>query len=141
MTILIGQLRERVLPQTEILLWTTPKEPPRALQASECHELLDPTRASCLILAQRQPGKFSSACGILLLRRSHKTETLPWLIPAPTTGHTPTQKLQENPQDSLDGNRSSFQPANSTPPQGVIDCAIAPSTRILLSNGHCSLMQ
>jgi len=50
--------RERELPQTEILLWTTPKEPPRALQASECRELLDPTRASCLILAQRQPGKF-----------------------------------------------------------------------------------
>jgi len=35
----------------------TPSEPPRALQASECSELLDPTRASCLILAQRQPGK------------------------------------------------------------------------------------
>ena len=50
--------RERELPQTEILLWTTPEGPPRALQASECNELLDPTRASCLILAQRQPGKF-----------------------------------------------------------------------------------
>ena len=107
-----------------------PDGPPRALQASECHELLDPTRASCLILAQRQPGKFISACGILLLRRSHKTETLPWLIPPPKKGHTPTQKLQENPQDSLDGNRSSFQLANSTPPQGVIDCAIAPSARM-----------
>ena len=43
----------------EIMLWTTPSEPPRALQASECNELLDPTRASCLILAQRQPGKFT----------------------------------------------------------------------------------
>ena len=36
-----------------------PKEPPRALQASECCELLNPTRTSCLILAQRQPGKLS----------------------------------------------------------------------------------
>ena len=44
----------------EIVLWTTPSEPPKALQASECSELLDPTRASCLIPAQRQPGKFSS---------------------------------------------------------------------------------
>ena len=44
------QPRERKLPQPEILLWTTPVEPPRALQASECHELLDPTRASCVIL-------------------------------------------------------------------------------------------
>ena len=58
------QLRERELPQPEILLWTTPKEPPRALQTSECNELLDPTRASCLILAQRQPGKFIYMAGV-----------------------------------------------------------------------------
>ncbi len=49
--------RERGVPQTEIVLWTTPEEPPEALQASECGELLDFARASCLILAQRQPGK------------------------------------------------------------------------------------
>ena len=36
----------------------TPEEPPKALQTSECDELLDFARASCLILAQRQPGKF-----------------------------------------------------------------------------------
>ena len=47
-------------PLSEILLWMTPSEPPRALQASECSELLDPTRASCLIPAQRQPGKFET---------------------------------------------------------------------------------
>ena len=35
--------------------------PPRALQTSECNELLDPTRTSCLILVQRQPGKLPSA--------------------------------------------------------------------------------
>ena len=29
----------------EIVLWTTPSEPPKALQASECSELLDPMRA------------------------------------------------------------------------------------------------
>jgi hypothetical protein len=46
----------------EIVLWTTPSEPPKALQASECSELLDPMRASCLILAQHQPGKFND-CG------------------------------------------------------------------------------
>ena len=45
----------------EIVLWTTPSEPPKALQASECSELLDPMRASCLILAQHQPGKFMAA--------------------------------------------------------------------------------
>ena len=47
-------------PLSEILLWMTPSEPPRALQASECSELLDPTRANYMILAQRQPGKFST---------------------------------------------------------------------------------
>ena len=46
----------------EIVLWTTPSEPPKALQASECSELLDPMRASCLILAQHQPGKFRECC-------------------------------------------------------------------------------
>ena len=30
----------------EILLWKTPSEAPKALQASECSELLDPMRAS-----------------------------------------------------------------------------------------------
>ena len=37
---------------TEILLWMTPSEAPKALQASECSELLDPMRASCWIFAQ-----------------------------------------------------------------------------------------
>ena len=36
----------------EILLWMTPSEAPKALQASECSELLDPMRASCWIFAQ-----------------------------------------------------------------------------------------
>ena len=36
----------------EILLWMTPSETPKALQASECSELLDRTRASCWISAQ-----------------------------------------------------------------------------------------
>ena len=59
LTFIFGWLpRERELPQTEILLWTTSEMPPRALQTSERDELLDPTKASCLILAQRQPGKF-----------------------------------------------------------------------------------
>ena len=34
----------------------------RALQTSECNELLDPARASCMILAQRQPGKNVKWC-------------------------------------------------------------------------------
>ena len=52
------QPRERELPQAEIVLWTTPKEPPWALLTSVCNEQLDPSRANCMIVAQRQPGKF-----------------------------------------------------------------------------------
>ena len=37
----------------EILLWMTPSEAPKALQTSECSELLDPTGASYWIIAQR----------------------------------------------------------------------------------------
>jgi hypothetical protein len=33
--------------------------PPRALQTSECSELLNPTRTSYVILVQRQPGKLA----------------------------------------------------------------------------------
>jgi len=36
----------------EMLLWMTPSEAPKALQTSECSELLDPMRASCWISAQ-----------------------------------------------------------------------------------------
>ena len=36
----------------EILLWMTPSEAPKALQASECSVLLDPVRASCWMSAQ-----------------------------------------------------------------------------------------
>ena len=49
--------RVRNSPLQEILLWVTHEAPPRALQTSECSELLNPTRTSCVILAQRQPGK------------------------------------------------------------------------------------
>ena len=34
----------------EIVLWTTPSEPPKALQASECSELLDPMRSDATSL-------------------------------------------------------------------------------------------
>ena len=43
----------------EMLLWMTPLEAPKALQASECSELLDPMRTSCWICAQHKPGKFN----------------------------------------------------------------------------------
>ena len=42
----------RLATSREILLWMTPSEAPKALQASECSELLDPMRASCWISAQ-----------------------------------------------------------------------------------------
>ena len=55
---LLATARKRVA-SGEILLWMTPSEAPKALQASECSELLDPAGASFGIFAQRQPGKFA----------------------------------------------------------------------------------
>ena len=49
--VLLVEARKLTTPR-EILLWMTPSEAPKALQASECSELLDPTRASCWIFAQ-----------------------------------------------------------------------------------------
>ena len=45
-------LARKLTASEEILLWMTPSEAPKALQASECSELLDPMRASCWIFAQ-----------------------------------------------------------------------------------------
>lgn len=42
----------KLVASQQILLWMTPSETPKALQASECSELLDPMRASCWISAQ-----------------------------------------------------------------------------------------
>ena len=47
-----------------------------------------------------------------------------------TRGPEAEQKLRSGHKDQTDGNWSSFQLANSTPPQSVIDCAIAPSARM-----------
>ena len=52
----------KLVASEEILLWMTPSETPKASQASECSELLDPMRASCWISAQHWPGKFTISC-------------------------------------------------------------------------------
>ena len=128
-----------------------PKGPPRALQASECHELLNPTRTSCLILAQRQPGKLFELCTNLLFDGlTYFTDLVQinypriwWTLWHRITLHyigikhlhvgpKPYKKLQEWPWGHLDGNWSSFQLAKSTPPQSVIDRAIAPSARMFV---------
>ena len=48
---LLAAARKQAAP-CEILLWVIPSEAPKALQASECRELLDPMRANCWISAQ-----------------------------------------------------------------------------------------
>ena len=61
----------------DILLWMTPSEAPKALQASECSELLDPTGASCWIVAQHQPGKFDNWVSGTAAPRSSARLTFP----------------------------------------------------------------
>jgi len=139
----------------EILLWMTPSEAPKALQASECSELLDPTRANCWISAQHQPGKFKSLLEILR-RPALQTFKLALIVHYPATKAPPRQHSQNHrtstaPRQSwaeahikiarmtltikLDRNWSSFQLANSAPPLSVTDSAIAPSARI----GHSAV--
>ena len=55
---LLAVARKRTTSE-EILLWMTPSEAPRALQTSECSELLDPVRVSCWISAQHTSGMFT----------------------------------------------------------------------------------
>ena len=49
--VLLLAVARKLTASREILLWMTP-EAPKALQASECNELLDPMRASCWVSAQ-----------------------------------------------------------------------------------------
>ena len=51
----------------EILPWMIPWEAPKALQALERSELLDPMRASCWISAQHSPGKFAGCRSAFLV--------------------------------------------------------------------------
>ena len=53
-----GYEARKLTSSREILLWMTPSEAPKALQASECNELLDPMRASCWIFAQHYPNDY-----------------------------------------------------------------------------------
>ena len=145
------------MPQTEIMLWTTPEEPPKALQASECDELLDLTRASCLIPAQRQPGKFmitlrikecfwykNKSCRLknhsesrVGKARSQKVRnrTLQVMIVG-MLGRSPPKNCKNDLTIKLDGNWSSFQLAISAPPLSVTGSAIAPSARITASHAQ-----
>ncbi len=71
----------------EIVLWMIHSETPKALQASECSELLEPTRANCWITALQQPGKLAPS---MLEARRSKSLTCPslcWSQHAKTKGH------------------------------------------------------
>ena len=54
---LLGAARSRRLSLPEIVLWTTAVLHPSESQTSECSDLLSRSRATFLIVAQRQPGK------------------------------------------------------------------------------------
>jgi hypothetical protein len=143
----------------------TPSEAPKALQASECSELLDPTRANCWISAQHQPGKFIEIFGepqdqvLLQLAAApclirplclqitqqecinrERPRTAAFLIALTCSAHWAEAHVKIARMTltiKLDRNWSSFQLANSAPPLSVTDSAIAPSARILLQVGFC----
>ena len=65
----------------EVLLWMTLSEAPKALQASECNELLDRMRASCCIFAQHQPDKFMFSDGRYDPKKLRVPVLYPWFWP------------------------------------------------------------
>ena len=58
--VVLGTAHTRRFPQPEILLWTTASLHPSESQTSECSDLLSRSRATFVIVAQRQPGKLHS---------------------------------------------------------------------------------
>jgi hypothetical protein len=90
-----------------------------------------------MILCQRQPGKFIVHGNEPVLFHASLAQTLsvPFLS---LLGQKPAEKFPERTLSEPEGNWSSFQLANSTPPQSVIDSAIAPFARIMVrhNNAH-----
>jgi len=87
------------------------------------HYRSDPVRVQSTPLetASRYPMFFPS---------SRSSGKLCHLGPIKLLGRGPIKNCDCYPWDGVDGNWSSFQLAKSTPPQSVIDCAIAPSARM-----------
>ena len=78
--VLLRAARSRRPPLPEILLWTTTSLHPSESQTSECSDLLSRSRATCLIVAQRQPGKLmdQTSPGYVWQRRLAMTGTNRW---------------------------------------------------------------
>jgi len=76
--------RSRRLPLPEIVLWSTASQHPSESQTSECSDLLSRSRATCLIVAQRQPGK--------LTNHPHPTQLRPRKSNATGANRRPPQK-------------------------------------------------
>ena len=66
--ILLEAARSRRPPLPEIVLWIAASRSPSESQTSECSDLLSRSRATLVIMAQRQPGKLLSLWHVL-----HKT--------------------------------------------------------------------
>ena len=71
----LGAARSRRLPLPEIVLWSTASQHPSESQTSECSDLLSRSRATCLIVAQRQPGKLTNHGLFKLLLQRPPTRT------------------------------------------------------------------
>ena len=76
--------RSRRLPLPEIVLWSTASQHPSESQTSECSDLLSRSRATCLIVAQRQPGKLNN--------HPHPTQLSPGKSNATGANRRPPQK-------------------------------------------------
>ena len=72
---MLGAAQSRRLPLPEIVLWIAASRSPSESQTSECSDLLSRSRATFVIVAQRQPGKLTNGTPPRRLNRLGKCAT------------------------------------------------------------------
>ena len=129
--------RTRAVADTNSAVERLPEEVPKALQASECRELLDPTRASCLILAQHQPGKFSEGGlqGRLQPNKKWQKVLVLWNNPFHNKKMHNEEEGLSKTRKSKSKRRKRARAAQSTPGQKIV--YTSRFVRVILAQGPC----
>ena len=99
--------RSRRPPLPEIVLWIAASRSPSESQTSECSDLLSRSRATFVIVAQRQPGKLRTDIRVMLPWRASKPDVG---IPNGTTSGAIRNVDPTEPKSSVNGHTASNAP-------------------------------
>ena len=126
---MLGAARSRRPPLPEIVLWSTAVQHPSESQTSECSDLLSRSRATCMIVAQRQPGKLIvNVDGALAPLHKNFSPISDW---SGTTFHTKTIPQCQNLLDDLNLCKLSCKNLSPIPPKQILDNKIGKTIRTL----------